>query len=189
MRSHTDPFRDRLNIQYQINAGYLAATHWLHQPEQGGGRLIGELCHFVDLCNVLTGSEVVSVEAESMGMAEAALSDNVSVLLKYANGSLATIQYFSNGPVSYQKETLQVFFASKMLELNNFRSLKAYGLRMGGSLWPAYDKGHLALCKEALSPETEAFGESYIHRILHTSEICFQIVERLQGVDRKEGNV
>ncbi len=184
LRSYTDAFRDRLHIQYQINAGYISPKSWLQDADEGGGRIIGELCHFVDLCAVLTGSEVVAVHAEAMGKVAGGLSDTISVLLRFANGSLASISYFSNGPGSYQKETLQVFFASKMLELNNFRSLRAHGLRMGSSWWPKYDKGHQDLCKKAFDPETKEFGEPYLNRIFHTSEICFQIVDCLRGINQ-----
>ena len=91
-----------------MNAGFVPKDVWLHDMEIGGGRIIGEACHYIDLCTYLTDSNVVSVCMNSMGINPQENTDNASILLKYENGSNAVINYFANGSKSYSKERVEV---------------------------------------------------------------------------------
>ena len=96
-----------INIVATMNAGFIPKEHWVHDMEIGGGRIIGEACHYMDLCNYLTGSKIKSVCMNSMGKISSQDTDNASILLKFENGSNATINYFSNGSKSYSKERIR----------------------------------------------------------------------------------
>lgn len=129
-----------------VNPGLIPATHWTQDGEVGGGRIIGEACHFIDLVRFLAGSPVVSVQANQVGpFGNWIQQDKCSFTLKFAEGSIATVHYFANGHKSFAKERLEVFCAGRILQLDNFRNLTGYGwpgfTRM--NLW-AQDKGHQA---------------------------------------------
>jgi predicted dehydrogenase len=158
-----------------VNAGEIPADHWVHDAEQGGGRIVGEGCHFVDLLRFLAGSPISKVHAVMMGSAPGLLvrDDKVSITLEFEDGSIGTIHYLANGHRSYPKERLEVFCGGGVIELNNFRKMTGYG-------WPGFrklnlrhqDKGHAA-----------AVG-AFVHAIEHgqPSPIPFdEIVEVTQA--------
>lgn len=121
-----------------MNAGAIPADHWTQDHEVGGGRIIGEACHFIDLMRFLAGSQVVSVQARRMGdsPAVAVTEDKASITLGFADGSFGTILYLANGAASFPKERVEVFAAGRVLQLDNFRKLKGYG-------WPGFKKMNL----------------------------------------------
>jgi polar amino acid transport system substrate-binding protein len=112
-----------LAITYRVNAGYIPPESWIHAPDQGGGRIIGEVCHFVDLVQYLTGDDPVEVFAHSVGGAEGALHDTVAITLRFRGGSVAGIQYYSTGDKSYAKERVEVFGGGRIAVLDDFRLL------------------------------------------------------------------
>ncbi len=116
-----------LVLLYRVNAGFIPSTNWVHSPENGG-RIIGEVCHFVDVCSYLTGALPVSVFARSVTNrnVEKQSDDNVSIQLQYGDGSLATIVYVANGSVSVPKEFLEVSSMGLTAQMDNFRSLKLF---------------------------------------------------------------
>lgn len=132
------------NIIATMNAGFIPADVWVHDLEVGGGRIIGEACHFIDLCSFLAGSKVTSVCMNAMGENPQENTDNVSILLKYANGSNAVINYFANGSKAYSKERVEVFSQERILILDNWRELKGYGFKGFSSMKSGMDKGHKA---------------------------------------------
>jgi len=97
------------NIIATMNAGFIPAEVWIHDMEVGGGRIIGEACHYIDLCSYLAGSDVVSVCMSALGENPQENTDNASILLKYRNGSNAVINYFANGNKGYAKERVEVY--------------------------------------------------------------------------------
>ena len=109
-------------IQYTINAGEIPKDHWINDPTVGGGRIIGEVCHFVDFCQYLTGSKIKNASTFSInGNSEKYINnDNISMNIEFANGSLANIIYTSMGPKSYSKENVRVFTNGNVAELKNF---------------------------------------------------------------------
>ncbi len=136
-----------------MNAGNIPADHWTQDNEVGGGRIIGEACHFVDLMRFLAGSEIVSVQARRMGDTDAVAvtEDKAAITLGFADGSLGTIHYYANGAASFPKERVEVFAAGKVLQLDNFRKLKGYGWKGFNkmNLWQQ-DKGQKACAKAFL---------------------------------------
>ena len=136
---------------YTCNAGAISADHWTQDPAIGGGRMLGEACHFVDLLRYLANSPI-----ESMSQISAADSkpspDTFSLQIRFNNGSIGTIHYFSNGTKSYPKERLEVFSSGKIFQLDNFRKLKAWGIS-GFTTCRSFsqDKGQLACCSAFLS--------------------------------------
>lgn len=132
------------NIIANMNAGFVPLEMWVHDLETGGGRIIGEACHLIDLCSFLTGSKIVSVCMNALGINPNKQTDNASILLKYENGSNAVINYFSNGSKAYSKERIEVYSQGQTLILDNWRSLKGYGIKGFKSEKTRQDKGHKA---------------------------------------------
>tara|TARA_Y100000768_G_scaffold389015_1_gene390303 strand:+ start:15402 stop:17516 length:2115 start_codon:yes stop_codon:yes gene_type:complete len=130
------------NIVATMNAGEIPTSSWVQSMEEGGGRIIGEGCHFIDLCSYLANSKVISVCANTLGLNPQENCDNVSIMLKFENGSNAVINYFSNGSKSYSKERVEVYSLGKTLVMDNWRTLKGYGYKNFSSLSNKQDKGH-----------------------------------------------
>ncbi len=167
-----------LTMTMTVNAGAIPPEHWTQDPERGGGRIIGEGCHFIDLLAHLTGAPVTRVAAMRVGEGPAVREDKMSILLGFADGSVGTINYFANGPKSYPKETLEVFSDGRVLRLENFRRTTGYGFKGFKKLksW-RQDKGHRA--EVALFLErVEQGGESPIGfgEILNVTEASFAAV-------------
>ncbi len=116
-----------LAVNYVINAGILPPDSWLHHPEIGGRRMIGEGCHFIDLIRHLIGSRIVRVTAAMMDKGVSVKDDKISVQLVFEDGSIGTVHYFANGAKSYPKELLTVYSEGRVLHLNNFQRLTGYG--------------------------------------------------------------
>ncbi|MFK9004383.1 bi-domain-containing oxidoreductase [Pseudomonas pergaminensis] len=121
-----------------MNAGAIPSNHWTQDNAVGGGRIIGEACHFVDLMRFLAGSKIVSVQARRMGDSPGieVVEDRASITLGFEDGSFGTIIYTANGASSFPKERVEVFTAGRVLQLDNFRKLKGYG-------WPGFAKLNL----------------------------------------------
>jgi predicted dehydrogenase len=117
----------------------------VHDPVRGGGRIIGEGCHFIDLLSHIAGSEVVQVASAKMGQGVAVQEDKMSIVLSFADGSVGTVNYFGNGSKSYPKEMLEVFSEGRVLRLDNFRRLDGYGVSGFKKFKTSrQDKGHQA---------------------------------------------
>lgn len=129
------------NIVATMNAGEIPRDMWVHDMEVGGGRIIGEACHFIDLCSYIAGSKVIAVCMNALGENPEEHTDNASILLRYANGSNAVINYFANGSKAYAKERVEVFSQGKVLVLDNWRKLTGYGVKGFSSMSGRMDKG------------------------------------------------
>ena len=134
-----------LCMNWLINAGNIPADIWVQNMEIGGGRIIGEGCHWVDFMAYLADAAVTKVSAMMIGAdtSEQVKTDKMTIVLSFADGSIGTLNYFANGPKSYPKETFQLFCQGRVLELDNFRKLTGYGFKNFGkmNLW-SQDKGH-----------------------------------------------
>lgn len=134
-----------------VNASIIPADHWTQDPQIGGGRIIGEICHFIDLLRYVIGSSIRAVHSGLLK--KAGPPDTLSVTVNFADGSLGTIHYFANGNKAVPKERLEIFGNGRVLQLDNFRQLCGFG-------WPGFkkmnrwrqDKGHEA--------EVQAFMEA-----------------------------
>lgn len=131
-----------LNIVATMNAGFIPPQVWVHDMEVGGGRIIGEACHYMDLCSYFAGSPIHSVCMSSMGTNMDERTDNASILLKFENGSNAVINYFANGSKAYSKERFEVFSQERVFVLDNFRTTKAFGAKGFKNLKTKINKGH-----------------------------------------------
>ncbi|MBT3190296.1 MAG: Gfo/Idh/MocA family oxidoreductase [Anaerolineae bacterium] len=113
-----------LYVHYRINAGYLPLNHWIHDPEQGGGRIIGEGCHFIDFVTFLVGESPISVSTHALPDNGKYREDNVSMTFTFPDGSIAVVDYLANGDKSVPKERVEVFGGGKVATLNDYRSLE-----------------------------------------------------------------
>jgi predicted dehydrogenase/threonine dehydrogenase-like Zn-dependent dehydrogenase len=171
-----------MNIIATMNAGYIPPEVWVHDMEVGGGRIIGEACHFIDLCTYFSGSRVISVCMNAMGTNPNENTDNASILLKYENGTNAVINYFANGSKSYSKERLEVFSQEKVLIMDNWRKLKGYGYKGFSSMSSSQDKGHANQFK-LLDEKIKKGGDPLIpfEEIVNTTKASFAAIESLRN--------
>jgi predicted dehydrogenase/threonine dehydrogenase-like Zn-dependent dehydrogenase len=133
-----------LVMHYRVNAGYIPPDHWVHDPDQGGGRIIGEACHFVDILTFLAGALPVQVHAWALPNKGRYRDDNVVIILEFADGSLGTITYTANGDKSFPKERVEVFGSGVVAVLDDFRRLELVhnGHRKVVKSRLRQDKGH-----------------------------------------------
>ena len=169
------------NIVATMNAGYIPPEVWVQDMEVGGGRIIGEACHFIDLCSFLADSKVIAVCMNALGENPQENTDNVSILLKYENGTNAVINYFANGSKSYAKERIEVFSQEKVLVLDNWRRLEGFGVKGFSKMTGTMDKGHkrqFALLNE----RAQKGGEALIpfESIVNTTRASFACIESLK---------
>ena len=147
MKRLVDHRTQPLTLIYTVNAGAIPLDHWAQDPSIGGGRIIGEGCHFIDFLRFLVGSPIVGVEARMIGQAPGVQvqQDKMTILLEFADGSLGAVHYFANGSKRYPKERVEVFSEGRVLVLDNFRKLHGYGWKgfKDKRLWKQ-DKGHAA---------------------------------------------
>ena len=139
-----------MNIVATINAGSVPLASWVHDRAIGGGRILGEACHFVDLISFLSGSHVVRACMNAMGEQPTETADSASLLLRYENGSTGVINYFSNGSKVYAKERIEVYSQERTLVLDNFRSLTGYGFRGFSGQSGRQNKGHAEQMRQLL---------------------------------------
>jgi len=157
-----------------VNAGAIPADHWTQDRAVGGGRIIGEACHFIDLLRFLVGAPITGGQRLNL---DAATGDTVSISLAFADGSIGTVHYFANGSKAFPKERLEVFAAGRVLQLDNFRKLAGYG-------WPGFqrmnlwrqDKGQKA-CAAAFVQAVQQGGPAPIplDEILEVSRIAIEL--------------
>ena len=168
-----------------VNAGAIPSTHWTQDRAVGGGRIVGEACHFIDLLRYLAGSPIVDAQVVSLGNAKGltGLGDTVTLTLRFADGSMGTVHYLANGHKSFPKERLEVFCSGRILQLDNFRKLKGFG-------WPGFakmnlwrqDKGQKD-CAAAFVRAVEFGGVAPIafDELVEVSRVTIQIAEALSG--------
>jgi predicted dehydrogenase/threonine dehydrogenase-like Zn-dependent dehydrogenase len=158
-----------------VNAGAIPAEHWTQDQEVGGGRILGEACHFIDLLRFLAGAPITSWQRLAMA---SPTDDTVSIGLTFADGSTGTVHYFANGSKAFPKERLDVFAAGRVLQLDNFRRLTGYG-------WPGFrkmnlwrqDKGQKACAAAFLNPlRTDGPAPIPLDEILEVSRVTIELV-------------
>lgn len=184
MKALLEPVSEPKSFIMTMNAGAIPANHWTQDPQVGGGRIIGEACHFIDLMRYLAGSEIISVQARGMGEADGIeiTEDKAAITLGFADGSFGTIHYLANGAASFPKERVEVFAAGGILQLDNFRKLKGYG-------WPGFkrmnlwrqDKGQNG-CAAAFLEAVEAGHATPIpaEQIFEVARVTIEAAEQLR---------
>ncbi|WP_028573688.1 bi-domain-containing oxidoreductase [Desulfonatronovibrio hydrogenovorans] len=155
MKGLLDTVKEPKSFIMTMNAGAIPADHWTQDPGVGGGRIIGEACHYIDLMRFLAGSEIVSVQGRCMGDVPGVdvPGDKSAITLGFADGSFGTIHYLANGHASFPKERIEVFAAGCVLQLDNFRKLKGFG-------WPGFKKMNLWRQDKGQKACAEAFVEA-----------------------------
>ncbi len=138
--------KEPLVAHYRINAGYIPLTHWTHDPQQGGGRIIGEGCHFIDFLTFLVGTPPLTVSAQALPDSGRYREDNAVLAFTFPDGSLGTVTYLANGDKAFPKERVEVFSGGRVAVLDDFRSLETVqnGHRQVHHSRLRQDKGHHA---------------------------------------------
>ena len=144
LKSFLRGIHEPLALHYRVNAGFIPADHWLNDPEQGGGRIIGEVCHFVDFLSFLVGAAPIEVQATGLANPGKYANDNVICSLRFADLSQGTISYLANGDKSYSKERVEVFGGGAVAVLEDFRRLETVrrGKKQIARSIFRQDKGH-----------------------------------------------
>jgi predicted dehydrogenase len=183
MKELLDRTREPKVIVVTVNAGSIPVDHWTQDLEVGGGRIVGEGCHFVDLMRFLVGNSIVGHHETMVGASSSAQvrNDKVGMMLNFADGSMGTIHYLANGGNVFPKERVEVFCGDAVLQLDNFRSLRGYG-------WPGFrnrklwrqNKGQEA-CVESFLTAIRTGDEQAIpiEEIFEVSRISIEISESL----------
>ncbi|MFM7024211.1 MAG: bi-domain-containing oxidoreductase [Flavobacteriales bacterium] len=172
------------SINYRVNAGVIPLNSWIQDPAVGGGRILGELCHFVDACLFLAGSMPVSVFASCVKKTDQSIpdEDNISVVLTFENGSIATISYTAYGNPELPKEFIEVFAPNIAMQMDNYRELTIYsGSSKNKSKSSNQDKG--------FKGEFDAFAEAVksgkpaisFEEIYAVSKVTFKVLESLRS--------
>jgi predicted dehydrogenase/threonine dehydrogenase-like Zn-dependent dehydrogenase len=184
MKALLTPIKAPKSFIMTINAGAISSDHWTQDSTIGGGRIIGEACHFIDLMRYLAGSEIISAEARRIGKTPYldVTEDNASITLGFADGSFGTIHYLANGAASFPKERIEVFTSGRILQLDNFRKLKGFG-------WPGFqkmnqwrqDKGQRACASAFLSAiEQGSTSPIPVDEIFEVARVTIEIAMRLR---------
>ena len=166
---------------YRVNAGAISKDSWIQDPEFGGGRIIGEVCHFVDTLTFLTGSLPVSVYANAMNDPNN-LNDTLNITLTYLNGSISTISYLANGDKSLPKERIEVFASGATAIIDDFKELTFYsrGKKKKKKLF-SQDKGQKEEVKHFVEAILNGTGWPIpFEEIYNTSLVTFKIIESIR---------
>ena len=165
-----------------VNAGAIPANHWAQDPSIGGGRIVGEACHFIDLLRYLSDSPIAGVSALALTEKCGACADKVTLNLGFADGSIGTIHYLANGHKSFPKERLEVFANGGILQLDNFRRLTAFGWHgfRKMNLW-RQDKGQDA-CAAAFVQAVREGGNSPIpfEEVMEVSRVAIEAAAQVR---------
>lgn len=169
------------NLIATMNAGKIPSNVWVHDMDVGGGRILGEACHYFDLLMYLSGSPIKSVCMNALGNHPLENTDNVSILLKFENGDNGVINYFANGNKSYSKERVEVYFDECNLIMDNFRTTEGYGLKGFSKLKTKQNKGHREQFSR-LTSLVKTGGEVLIpfDEIMNSSLASFAALESLK---------
>jgi predicted dehydrogenase/threonine dehydrogenase-like Zn-dependent dehydrogenase len=167
-----------------VNAGAIPGDHWTQDPEVGGGRIVGEGCHFIDLMRFLIGHSITGHQAMMIGSVPGVevREDKVSINLSFADGSFGTIHYMANGGKAFPKERIEVFCGDAVLQMDNYRVLKGYG-------WPGFKKMKLLKQDKGQVACTKAFVEAIksgqpapipYEELMESSRVSIKVAESLR---------
>ncbi|MFM2361118.1 MAG: hypothetical protein RLZZ316_20 [Bacteroidota bacterium] len=171
-----------INIIATMNAGFIPPEVWVHDMQVGGGRIIGEACHFIDLMVYLTGSKVTAVVMNAMGTNPAENTDNAIITLQFANGSQGVINYFANGSKAYSKERIEIYSQGRTLVVDNFRKMEGFGFKGFSKMSSRQDKGHKKQF-ELLIQRTKEGGAPLIpfDELVNTTKASFAAIESMKA--------
>lgn len=165
-----------------VNAGHIPSDHWTQDLQVGGGRILGEACHFIDLLRHIVDSKIMSVHAVKMSSpSENVTEDKATITLTFEDGSIGTIHYFANGHNSFPKERLEVFVGGKILELDNFITLKGYGWSNFRKMRSSQDKGHANGVNAFINGIKEGYYPIPLEEIFEVTEVTLDAVAKLRN--------
>lgn len=173
--------QEPLYMHYRVNAGYIPLNHWLHDPDQGGGRIIGEGCHFIDFLTFLSGSAPVSVSAAALPDGGKYREDNVTMTFTFADGSVGIVDYLANGDKSFPKERVEVFCGGAVAVLDDFRVLETVrdGKKKTVKLW-GQDKGHFDEMQALVSAIRTGHPPIAYEQLIGVTKASFAAVESIR---------
>lgn len=183
MKALLDPIDQPKSVVITVNAGEIPPDHWTQDSAVGGGRLIGEACHFIDLARHLVGHSITGHRVVALGRHPALpiRDDKISLTLEFADGSIATIHYLANGNKSFPKERVEVFAAGRVLQLDNFLKLRGWGWKGFSklSLW-RQDKGQSA-CSVSFMRSVTGAGEAAIElmELIEVSRVTIEAANEI----------
>ncbi|MCB0704417.1 MAG: bi-domain-containing oxidoreductase [Saprospiraceae bacterium] len=164
-----------------MNAGFIPPELWIHDRNIGGGRILGEACHLIDLLSHLSGSPVRRVFMSALGNNPTESTDTACIQLKFANGDVGVVNYFANGSSQYGKERVEVHSQGKSLIIDNFRQTKGYGTSGFKGLKTQIDKGHLSQFKELVNHwQSGKTGLIPLEELLNVSKAAFGALESMK---------
>ena len=181
MKGLLDTVTEPKSFVVTVNAGAIPPEHWTQDLEVGGGRIVGEACHFIDLLRYLVGQPITGLQATMIGGGDAVAvhDDKMSFTLRFADGSFGTVHYLANGNKSFPKERIEAFCAGRILQLDNFRRLTGWG-------WPGFRKMNLWRQDKGNAACTHAFVEAIrqggaepipFDELLEVTRVSFEVVE------------
>jgi predicted dehydrogenase/threonine dehydrogenase-like Zn-dependent dehydrogenase len=173
-----------MTFNMTMNAGDIPSDHWAQDPHIGGGRIIGEACHYIDLMRHLAGSKITSFHAVKMGDTEtvSVTEDKAIITLGFENGSVGSIHYFANGGKAFPKERIEVFCDDAVLQLDNFRTLTGFGWRGFNKFKTrTQDKGQKTCSREFIDSIKKGKGCPIpLDEIFEVSRVSVQIADSLR---------
>jgi len=184
MKSLLEVKREPKVVIMTINAGAIPADHWTQDPDVGGGRIVGEGCHFIDLMRFLVGQPIVKYHATMMGddPGVEVRDDKVTITLSFADGSFGSVHYLANGGKAFPKERIEVFCGDAVLQMDNYRILKGFG-------WPGFkkmkllkqDKGQIACAKAFIESIKQGLPAPIPYdEVMESSRVSIEVAESLR---------
>lgn len=162
-----------------VNAGAIPATNWNKDVDEGGGRIIGEACHFIDLAQTLVNSMIEKVHCQALCLGRDMALNNALISLEFLDGSVASIQYLCNGNKSFPKERVQVFTSGNIYEIENFNKLQGFGLNQSlKNIIRSQDKGHNACVADFVANIKSSSNNNNLY--MHISLACLAVLESVR---------
>ena len=169
----------KMSMIYRINAGSIPASHWIQDPTVGGGRIIGEVCHFVDLMTYMCGSNPVKVTASALPDA-AGLNDSVNIIVDFANGSTGVIAYYANGSKSLPKEYFEAYHAGVTGIIQDYRRAEVYGRKVESMKKANQDKGQPEMMRVFFDSLADGSLPSPMDQIFSVTKATFAVIESIR---------
>jgi predicted dehydrogenase len=166
-----------ISVNMMINSGKLNFNHWAHDLETGGGRIIGEMCHFIDLSQFIVKSEISDFSSFNLDSINSNLSysDTVTSNIKFSDGSISNISYYSNGSASYPKERVEVFSQGEIFVIDDFKTLRKYNGGKATKKVSRQDKGHQVLLDQYFNSLRSKNNLMDFNNLFEVSNLMFKL--------------
>lgn len=175
--------REPKSVIMTMNAGFLPEDHWSHDVFKGGGRIVGEACHYIDLMRYIVGHKIINFQVSKMGKNESisVTEDKAIITLNFADGSHGVINYLANGSNKFPKERIEIFSEGKILQLDNFKKLKGYGWKSFRkmNLWHQ-DKGQKNCIKSFISSLENGTPAIPYDELFEVANVTIEIAQNLK---------